>query len=79
MAFSYGPLYLTHECNTGPRRRPESNIGTSAKREGQYCLRTVALANISLMSQTWRAIRKKPFYNFCIITLAMQDFRLQCK
>ena len=30
--FSYGPLYLTLECNIGPRRPPESNIGTSTKR-----------------------------------------------
>ena len=29
------------------------------------------------MSQTWRAKRKKPFYNLFIITLAMQDFRLR--
>ena len=78
MAFLYGPLYLTLECNIGPRRPPESNIGTSAKREGQYCLRSVAWANIALMSQTWRAMRKKPFYNLFIITLVMQDFRLKC-
>ena len=36
------------------------------------------MANIALVSQTWRAMRKKPFYNLFIITLAMQDFRLQC-
>ena len=31
--FSYGPqrLYLTLECNIGPRRPPESNIGTNTK------------------------------------------------
>ena len=48
--FSYGPLYLTLECNIGPRQLPESNIGTSAKREGQYCSRAVVWANIALMS-----------------------------
>ena len=37
--FSYRPLYLTLECNIGPRRQPESNTGTSAKRKSQYCLR----------------------------------------
>ena len=57
MAFSYDPLYLILECNIGP---------------GQYCFRAVAWANIALMSQTWRAMRKKPFYNLFIITLAMQ-------
>ena len=28
---------------------------------------------------TWKAMRKNSFYNLLIITLAMQDFRLQCK
>ena len=40
--FSYGPPFWTLECNTGSRRPLESSIGTSAKREGQYCLRAVA-------------------------------------
>ena len=27
---AHSPPYLTLECNIGPRRPPESNIGTSA-------------------------------------------------
>ena len=66
MAFLYDPPYLTLECNIGPRRPPENNVGLSMKFEGQYCFRAVARANIALMTQTWRAMRKKPFYNlFC--------------
>ena len=50
MAFSYGPLYLTLECNIGPKRPPSNNIGTSAKREGQYDLSAVAWSDNAVMS-----------------------------
>ena len=60
MAFLYGPLYLTIECNIGPRRPPESNISSRASRSSQYCFLAVAYrANIALLSQAWRAMRKK--------------------
>ena len=78
MAFFVWPAILTLECNIGPRRWPKSNISTSAKLEGQYGLRAVAWATIALMSQTWRVMRKKLFYNLFIIISTMQDFRLQC-
>ena len=39
------------------RRPPESNIYKSTK---EYCFLAVAWANIALMSQTWKALRKKP-------------------
>ena len=71
MAFLYGSLYLTLECNIGPRRPPESNIGTNAKCKGQYYLRAVAWVNFALMNQTWRAMRKKSIYNLFIITIAL--------
>ena len=53
--FSYGPPYLTLECNIGFRLLPESNVGPSA-REGQYCMRSVTWANIALMNQIWSAM-----------------------
>ena len=68
MAFFVWPAIFDSLMQYWPRRPPESNIGTSAKREGQYCLRAVAWANITLISQTWRVMRKKLFYNFFIIT-----------
>ena len=56
---------MTHKCSIGPGRPPESHIDRA-----NIAFWRPPGANIALMSQIWRAVHKKPFYNLFIITFA---------